>query len=469
MTAAPIAFESAQGRYSFEGVAQLINAYAERGGKDKKGPLLVQPSDGLVEFVDTTGGLCRGLIYLPDLDAAYSIHPSSAYKITFDGTTATATRIGTIPGSDLVQLSRNQKASTPQVIVRSDAGLQVIESDTVAFVTDADLPSNSITADFVSGYSVYGFEDRSFYISAINDAQSIDPLDFATFQQRAGKLVRAIENAGNLLGFGNEWFEVWRDTGNVDFPFEPLTFRSRGALAPNAFARSNMTLMFAGNDGVVYQLNGYDPQRISTHSIEELIQEDENQADLQAFSWSRGGHAFMNMTGSTWSRCYDSTTAVWHTRQSYGYDTWRAQCSMQAWGKTIVGDKLTGKLFELDSETFTEDEGTMIWGVDSPPLHVFPNGAIVDALHIDIATGYGTASGQGSNPLLMLQTSTDGGNTFSNYRELELGITGNTGTRVTARRLGKFGPKGIVFRLRISDPVVRAIVGTDVQLRPLRQ
>ncbi len=111
----------------------------------------------------------------------------------------------------------------------------------------------------------------------------------------------------------------------------------------------------------------------------------------------------------------------------------------------------------------------MIWGVDSPPLHLFPNGGIVDALHIDLATGYGTLSGQGSNPKIMLQTSTDGGQTFSNYRELELGVTGNTGTRVTARRLGRFGPRGMVFRLRISDPVVRALVATDLAIRPLKR
>jgi hypothetical protein len=69
----------------------------------------------------------------------------------------------------------------------------------------------------------------------------------------------------------------------------------------------------------------------------------------------------------------------------------------------------------------------------------------------------------------MLETSTDGGNVFTQYRELELGDTGNYAARVTARRLGRFGPKGIVFRLSISDPIVRALVNVDAQVRGLKR
>src|SRR5512138_1907184 len=119
MTATPIAFQSSEGRYAYEGVTQLFNCFAEKRGPDGKGPLSVIPSDGIIEFCDTAIGPCRGMIFMEDLDVAYSVHPSSCYKITFDGTTATATRIGTVPGNGPVQLSRNQKAS-PEIAVRSD-------------------------------------------------------------------------------------------------------------------------------------------------------------------------------------------------------------------------------------------------------------------------------------------------------------------------------------------------------------
>lgn len=468
MAQAPVAFQSAEGRYKFLGVSSLLNGHAEKLDPDAKGPLAVVPSDGIVEFVDEATTPCRGLIYLEDLDKGYSVHDNSVYRVTYSGGVAASTRIGTIPGNDPVQLSRNQNAS-PQITVRCDAGAYVIASDAVTPITDTDLPSDPVTAEYVSGYTAIGFENRQWFISGINSSLVYDALDFATFQQKAGKLVKIVENDGELVGFCSKWFEVWKDTGNPDFPFEPLAFKSRGLMAADAVARCDSSLMFPGDDGIFYRLENYNPVRISTHAIERLIQGDANQADLRAFGWSRGGHAFACLSGTDWTRAYDAATQVWHTRQSYGQDTWRARYSMQAWGKTIVGDGLSGKLGYLDRDTYTEYGGTMIWGVDSPPMHVFPNGGIVDAIHFDLATGYGTLSGQGSTPKVMLQTSTDGGASFGNYRELELGVTGKYKTRVTARRLGRFGPRGIVFRLRISDPVVRSLVLSDIEVRPLKR
>jgi hypothetical protein len=263
--------------------------------------------------------------------------------------------------------------------------------------------------------------------------------------------------------------EFWRDTNAPDFPFTPIGFKSRGLKAANAVVKNDSTLMFPGDDNNVYRLDNYNPIVISTHGVSRLIQSDPNAADMLVWSYARSGHAFACFKGTDWTRCYDAATQAWHSRESYGYPKWRAQHSVRAFGKTLFGDALTGKIGYADPNTYTEYGGTFVWKVISPPLHVFPNGAVLDAVHFDLATGYGTLSGQGSSPKVMLETSTDGGNTFQNYRELELGITGDYKARVTARRLGRFGPKGIVFRLSISDPVVRALVGCDVSLRALKR
>lgn len=463
-----IAFQSSEGQYNFEGVAQLINAYAEKRGPDAKAPLSVVPCDGIVELSDEAPGFCRGMIYMEDLDALYSLHPSSCYKTTYDGATFTTTRIGTVPGVDQVQLSRNQKADA-EITIKTDAATYVLSSDSIAAQTDTDFPADVVTADYVGGYTVVGRENRIFNISGINTSLIWDALDFATFEQRAGKLVKVHENAGELIGFCSSWMEFWRDTGGADFPFTPIAFKSRGLKAANAVVRCDNTLMFPGDDGIVYRLNNYDPARISTHSVERLISGDANAEDMIGFGWTHDGHAFANFTGTDWSRCYDAATGVWHSRKSYGYDTWRGRHAVAAWNKIIVGDAISGKLGYLDRQTYTEFGDPMVWGVDSPPLHVFPNGAIIDAVHFDLATGYGTLSGQGSDPKIMLEISKDGGATFGQYRELSLGVRGKYATRVTARKLGKFGPKGVVFRLRISDPVARGLVNVDLEIRPLKR
>lgn len=468
MTAVPIAFQSSEGRYRFEGVSELVNAYAERRGDDAKAPLSVLPSDGVVELIDEASGPGRGLIYMEDLDKLYGFNPSSAWRYTNDAGVIEAFRIGTIPGNDWVDLARNQNAD-PQLLVRHNAGVQLVESDSTAFITDEDLPDDVACITVASGYAVYGEANGKFTLSGLNSAKVIDALDFATFEQKSDKLRRVIENAGELVGFKSQSIEFWRNVADQDFPFAPIGFKSVGMLAPNSLAALDNSLFWVGHDGIVYRLNNYDPVRVSTHSIERLIQEDAAQSSLLGFAWSRGGHPFYCLTGTNWTRVYDVSTGVWHSRESYGRSTWRVRYSASAWGKVIVQDALSGKLGYFDSNTYTEFGQPIVWKVVSPPMHAFPNGGIVDALHLDLATGYGTLSGQGANPKVMLRVSKDGGNTFQQYRELELGVRGKYATRITARRLGAFGPKGIVFEISISDPVVRALVGTDVEVRPLKK
>jgi hypothetical protein len=70
--------------------------------------------------------------------------------------------------------------------------------------------------------------------------------------------------------------------------------------------------------------------------------------------------------------------------------------------------------------------------MDTPTFHAFPNGAIMDALHIDVATGNALTTGQGSAPKMMLSWSVDGGATWKGNRQLSLGSYGER-VRVTTR------------------------------------
>ncbi len=471
MTKALIAFQTNESKYSFLGEPTLVNCYAEKLGPDAKGPLAVLPCAGLVEFAAPTDTTCRGTIYLPDLDCAYSVHATSVFKTTYDGTTATTVRVGVIPGTDVVQLSRNQ-AEDVQVSVHCAAGEFYIANDIVHRVTDPDLvvqdPASPIVSqDQVSGYTVYALQNRKFFISSINECSEIDGTDYATAEQSPGPLVRVKSDRGDLFLFKTDSIEPWRNTGNADFPFEPMpTTLQKGLFAGNAVASCDNTLMWPGHDDIVYRLNGSSPQRISNHGVERKIKGDSAKADMIGFDHSDEGHSFYTLTGEDWSRCYDAATGTWHSRESYGIGRWRARFPFRAWGKTIFGDELSGKLLALDSDTFTEDGDPLVWGVDFPPMHAFPNGAIVDALHLDVATGVG--ADPDDMPVMMLSWSVDGGATFTGNRQLSLGTFGDR-VRVTTRRLGRFGPKGIVFRLRISDPVIRALVSADVALRPLKR
>jgi hypothetical protein len=466
MTKIPIAFRSNPGKYSFLGTARLINAYAEKQDADGKSPMAVLPAPGLTEFAEVTDTPGRGTIYLPDLDAAYVIHSSGAYKVVENGT---ATRIGTIPGSDFVQLSRNQ-AEDPQVTVHTQLGDYYIENDTVIKVTDTDLPA-TVSQDQIGGYTAYGIEDRRVFISAINETQTIGAEDYATAEQSADPLVKVKGDRGDLLIFKAETTEPWRNTGNADFPFEPLpgTLIKKGLLSANAVIDSDNTLIWPAHDYQVVRLTGYQAQRISTHAIERTIQGEVSPSSIIGFPHTSEGHAFSTLTGTDWTRSYDAATQFWHERESFQLGYWRARFPFRAWNKWIFQDALSGKLLYLDENAFAEDGDPMIWGMDSPTL-ISPTGAgRIDWIRIDFLAGHGTvtAASQGYDPILMLSWSVDGGNTFKGNRHLSLGRGGHYATKVRTRRLGKFGDKGVVFRLRVSDPVPRAIAGIEVGITQL--
>lgn len=464
MTALPISFQTNESKYSFAGESRLINAYAEKQGADAKSPIALLPCRGMTLFSAVTDTPQRGAIGMEDLDCIYTVHSTSVYKVVSSGT---KTRIGTLPGSDTVQMSRNQNTA-PQVSVSCGAGQYYIQNDVVQKITDTDLPT-AITMDHVGGYTVYGLSDRRFFISSLNDCSQIDGLDYATAEQSADPLVRAKAD-GDLFLFKKRQTECWRVTGNADFPLEPLgAVIKRGLLAAQAVTNLDNTLMFVGDDGVIYRIAGAGSvQRVSNHGVERKIANDTSQSNIYAFSHFNEGHAFASFTGTDYTRTYDAATGWWHSRESYQLGYWRARNPIRMWGKTIVGDALSGNLYYLDGSSSVEDTSPIIWGMDTPNFHVFPNGAVMDALHLDVATGVGLTSGQGSSPKLMLSWSVDGGQTWRGNRELSLGTYGNR-VRLTTKRLGRFGPKGVTFRIRVSDPVVRSLIAMDLKVRPLRK
>src|SRR5512139_844917 len=470
-----LAFQSNPSRYSFAGSARLINAYAEKQGDDAKAPLAVLACPGMVSCcaADATPG--RGLIYLDDLDKIYAVYSSSVYKVVKTSTsplTLTATRIGTIPGTDQVQMSRNQ-AGNVQILVHCAAGEYYIEADTIKKVAATNFTTAPVTADQVSGYTVYGEANGRFNYSAINNLNSVNALDFATAEQYADKMVRIKADGPDMFIFSRKSIEPWRVTSDATLPFQLIggSVSPKGLVAANAVVSSDNTLMFPGEDNVAYRFNSYSPQRISTHAIERYFEGDTDRENILGMAFAFQGHSFAAWTGSGYTVAYDAATGVWANRESWqNGGKWRFRNPVRAWGYTIGQDALTGNLYYLDANTYAEGSDPMIWGMDTPFVHTAAGtGGIVDALHIDLQTGVGAlnSSSQGYDPLLMLSWSTDGGKTFKGNRQLNIGRLGDY-KRVTTRRLGRFGRQGIMFRLRISDPVIRGIASISANIRTLK-
>ena len=81
----------------------------------------------------------------------------------------------------------------------------------------------------------------------------------------------------------------------------------------------------------------------------------------------------------------------------------------------------------------------------------------VGRLWVDLDTGVGTATGDGSDPQAMLSISKDGGHTWGRERFRSIGKIGEYAQRAIWRALGR--AYEWTFRLRITEPVKVAISG----------
>jgi hypothetical protein len=85
----------------------------------------------------------------------------------------------------------------------------------------------------------------------------------------------------------------------------------------------------------------------------------------------------------------------------------------------------------------------------------------ISELFLDMETGVGLQSGQGSAPQIMLQVSKDGGRTFGVEKWKSVGAVGQYKTpRAIWRRLGS--ARDFVFQFTLTDPVKFTVIGGSI-------
>lgn len=447
----PLAYRSSAGRYGQDGAARLMNLYAEEIGDEGKVKVALYAIGGLSRFATLTGsGGIRALLSISD-DELLAVAGRVLSRADAGGG---VTAVGGVVSDGMVTMARN-RANPVQAIITCDGSSSLYQSGVLTTFTDADLPpANSVCAH--SGYFVWTHYDGRMSFAG-PDAVNVDALDFVTANASPDSLLRGYSRGSDLLLFGQRSIESWQDTGG-DPPFSRTTTVNIGCLSAPSIADIDTTVCFVAHDGTVRVLNGYTPERISTHEIERLIADDTSPTTIRGYGWTERGHRFFGLTGSTWSVTYDMTTGAWHHRKSHGLSGWRCGSAVQLGTKRIFGDIASPYLYELDPDLQTEDGDEIDCHVICPPIH----GARLPVSNVvlDVIRGVGlnTTAPQNLDPVLLLDYSEDGAKTWSAERQVALGRQGQTRTRLQATRLGRVSHVGRSWRLRCTASVVRAIL-----------
>lgn len=361
------------------------------------------------------------------------------------------------------------------VMVDGPNGYQVtLATNVFAKITDPNfLGANLVT--FQDSYFIFNKPSTNqFYISGLL-AVTFDPTDIGTKEGLPDNIVGLISDQRNLYLFGSQSSEIFYDNGDT-FPFVRMegAFIPIGCMATHSIQKLQGSIFWLGADaqgrGIVYRVQGYQPQRISTHAIENVFASlgADQLSSARAWTYQQGGHGFycLNFPGAETMWVFDTATNLWHERAFLNQgdlSRHRADCHAFAYNTNIVGDFGNGNLYALDPNIYS-DNGSPIQQVRAAP-HITKEMKRVfhSYFQLDMETGVGTdGSGQGVNPQVVLDWSDDGGHTWSNEKWANTGAIGSTLTRVIWRRLGSSRDR--VYRIKITDPVKTVLLGADVGL-----
>ena len=487
---------------------RMVNLFPEAvpegsGGKEA-GFLLRCPGLRLLATVGT--GPIRGLWVTNGV--AYVVSGDKFYSLD---TSWTATLLGTVSGTGPVSMADNGT----QIFIACNPLSYIYNVSTLVFaqITDVDFPGAG-SVGYLDGYFVFNEPNtQKFWVTALLDGTSVDPLDFASAEGYPDDVVALIVDHREIFLFGNTSVEVWYDAGTPDFPMARVqgAFMEVGCEAAYSVAKLDNSVFWLGSDargrGIVYRANGYTPARLSTNAVEYAIQSYGNITDAIGYTYQQDGHPFYVLifpsAEATW--VYDVSTNLWHERAGFENGLFvrhRSNCQMSFNNEVVVGDYEDGRIYAFDLDVYVDDTQTQKWLRSWRALATGQNNLKRTAHHslqLDAETGVGlsvtpdydaenlitesgdylmTESGDyltttsyfgtpGYNPQVMLRWSDDAGHTWSSEHWNSMGKIGSYGTRTIWRRLGMTEKiRDRVYEVSGTDPVKIAIMGAELFVTP---
>lgn len=331
------------------------------------------------------------------------------------------------------------------------------------------------TVEVVDNYFIYSKPDSQLW--GTTDILSIlsNPLSYGTKDGSPDDLVTIIVDRREVYLLGEMSSEVWIDVGSFPFPFQriPGTSTQQGIAARFSAARVGNSFAYVSRnnrgEATVVRMNGYIPERISTHAVENtLVGQDVSNA--LAWTYQLNGHEVYVVTfpsigenGLTWA--FDNTTGLWHkwlyTNNQNEYERHRGNCCSFFNQQVLVGDYENGKLYRVSLSEYTDD-GQFVRRLRRCP-HITSDlqRQYFHELQIQFEPGIGLSTGQGDNPQAMLRWSNDGGFTWSNENWVTIGAQGQYYNRAMWRRLG--WARDRIFEVVVTDPIKAVIVSANLK------
>lgn len=419
---------------------------------------------GLTEFKEvSSSGEIRGM---HDMDGyLYIVCGSSVYR--YYGGTLTQCTGSLLSSAGRVWMEGN---GTQVMIVDGSYGYYVTGT-TLTRITDTDFPVPG-SLGYQDGYGVIHEKDTGrWWISGLFDFSTWDALDFTTASGSADDAKAVISDHKELLIFGAKSMEPYWNSGNVDFPFELIKggFLEKGIGAPESVAKDGAAVYWFSNTKQVLRTAGMGttPQVVSTRQLDIRFQKMTTVSDAFAFCMDLGGTWYVicfPTESETWA--FNAATERWHQWSSYPwtgtFQRHRANCYCHHSGKHLIGDFEDGKIYEVDVTSYVDGSSTnyIRSQVILPPVSKGGRWIYHNRFEVEFKSGVGLVTGQGSDPMMMIDWSDTQMKRWSNERQRSMGKMGEYNKEIVLYSVGR--SKERFYRLRITDPVERQIHGANL-------
>jgi hypothetical protein len=401
-------------------------------------------------------------MYKIDDDTSVMVRGPTVYKVTSG---FVATSIGTVSNDARpVQIAWN---GTNVVITSAENMYSLTLTGSSSTLLVAGVEMVDVLGDFFIG----ALEGSNEFIWSDIDPFVFDGSNHQPTNSVSDELVGVKVARRAAYFFGTKSIEPWYESGGADNPFSRIDggVYEVGCIAKDSIAEMDGIFWLGGDEkgaGSVWTITAGQPKRLSTPAIEFLISQWPDMADAEAFCYNQEAHSFYVLSSQSGNEtfAYDITTDEWHqrawTHPSGDFHRIRPRCAMHFAGEMLVGDWENGNVYAYDLNTYSDNGdplvalracSTLQSGMEEQPTVTFL---------LDMDTGVGLTSGQGSDPQAMLRYSKDGGRTWSSALWRSFGQIGEYWKRAFWNRVG--GGRRTVFEVRISDPVKRNIVGAFI-------
>lgn len=441
-----------QGKSANVDAQSRTNLYVEVQTDPEKNVLTLYPTPGLLTFLSFGLNKIRGIYERGE--TFFIVSSNKLYSVTNNGT---ATELGTLDTySGRVYFSDN--GIEVMLVDNPNGYIWNINTSTFTKITDVGF-EGATSVDFLNGRFVVSRPTQGqFAISGIYDGLSWDALEYATAESDPDTMVRLIVDGGVIVLFGTKTTELWGDSGAADFPYARIGSSAIewGLAAKDSLCKFQDSLIFLrknrlGQIQVAIQ-SGSNSQAVSNPEMDYNFSQYSAHSDATGFSYMLSGHPFyqINFPSANESWLYDGQSKCWSKLQ-YGYSgRHRADMQAQLLGKNYVTDYENGKLYLLDENIYTDDGMTIVREFVSRHQSS-GNYTKVSQLWIEMESGVGLQTGQGTNPQVMMQISRDGGHEWGAEVWREIGAVGKYKARAVFNRLGR--ARDWLVKFRVTDPV----------------